>query len=155
MQIKEFKRAVAKFPTGVCVITTNFNKKKWGITANSFVSVSLVPALVSFCLDKKSNSFDAFKNSNNFSVSILAADQAEVSKHFACSIFDKFNEFDYEISKSGAPLIIGASSFLDCKKYQEIESGDHYIFIGEVLKTQIDESKSPLVYFAKSYSEIK
>jgi flavin reductase (DIM6/NTAB) family NADH-FMN oxidoreductase RutF len=46
---EEFKEAVGKFPTGVCVITTNFNQKNWGITANSFVSVSLVPALVFFC----------------------------------------------------------------------------------------------------------
>ena len=155
MQISEFKKAVGKFPTGVCVISTIFDEKLWGLTANSFVSVSLSPPLISFCLDKNSGSFVAFQNSDFFSVNILANDQEEISKHFAQSFADKFSGIDYDLGQFNVPHIKGIVSLLECKKYSEVDGGDHVIFIGEVLKTQVDDSKLPMLYYARSYRDLK
>lgn len=156
MQNEEFKLAVGKFPTGVTVITTNQGSKLYGFTANSFASVSLEPHLISFCLNKEAYSFDAFSDAEYFSISILSSAQADISGHFARHSADKFKGVDYELGKhSNSPLIQGAICFIECKKYNIFECGDHSIFIGEVIKTQIDEDKSPLLYFSKSYLEIK
>ena len=156
MQIDEFKKAVGKFPTGVCVISTFSNNRLWGFTANSFVSVSLSPPLISFCLDQNSESFNAFSCAEYFSVNILGHDQENISKHFSYKSENKFLTIDYLPNYyMETPLIIGAASFLGCKKNQQIECGDHFIFVGDVQKTQIDNAKDPLVYFAKSYRAIK
>ncbi len=156
VQIEEFKQAAGKFPTGVCVITTSFNDLLWGFTANSFVSVSLVPPLVSFCLNKEAGSFRAFSSSKYFSINILASDQQEIAKRFAHSLPDKFANVDYKLgTESKTPLITGATSFIECRKIKEFECGDHFIFVGEVLQINIEKTKSPLLYFAKSYREMK
>ena len=156
IQIEEFKKAVGKFPTGVCVITTSFNSLLWGFTANSFVSVSLSPPLVSFCLNKKAGSFDAFLGSKYFSINILASNQQEIAKQFSQKNSDKFTNVDYQLgAESKTPLITGSSSFIQCKKFKEVECGDHFIFIGEVIQIACEESKLPLLYFAKSYREMK
>lgn len=156
MRIEEFKAAVGKFPTGVTVISTNSDNKLYGFTANSFTSVSLVPNLVSFCLDQKAGSFKAFFTTNSFGISILSQDQKYISRHFASSIIDKFAGINYYTgSLSQAPFINGAICFLECKKYKQIECGDHYIFVGEVKRATVDNTKSPLIYFAKSYKGIK
>ena len=68
MQSDEFKAAVGKYPTGITIVSTNYANKFYGFTANSFTSVSLDPALISFCLNVKSGSFDAFFNTKLFSV---------------------------------------------------------------------------------------
>ncbi|MFK7974267.1 MAG: flavin reductase family protein [Rickettsiaceae bacterium] len=154
MRIEEFKQAVGAFPTGVCVIATVFNNKLWGFTANSFVSISLSPPLISYCLDAKSTSLPAFKQAEYFAISVLANDQAEISRHFAQRINNKFSSIEYHLAKSGVPCINGAISFIECKKVKAIECGDHLMFIGEVIKTQRDHNKMPLLYFAKSYREI-
>ena len=44
----------------------------YGFTANSFTSVSLDPALISFCLNVKSASFDAFFSTKYFAINILS-----------------------------------------------------------------------------------
>ena len=45
---------------------------------------------------------------------------------------------------------------LECKKYDQILAGDHYIFIGEVIKSTLDNvNNSPLIYFGKAYRELK
>ena len=156
IQIEEFKKAVGKFPTGVCVITTSFNSLLWGFTANSFVSVSLAPPLVSFCLNKAAGSFDAFIGSKYFSINILASNQQEIAKQFSQRSSDKFANVDYQLGvESKTPLLIGGSSFIQCKKFKEVECGDHFIFIGEVIQIACEESKLPLLYFAKSYREMK
>jgi len=153
---EEFKEAVGKFPTGVTVISTVDDNKLWGFTANSFVSVSLKPSLISFCLNIESGSFQAFNQAENFAISILASDQADISKHFAHKGIDKFSNIKHEVSNSsGVPLVTGAVCFIECKKYKQFECGDHMIFVGEVIKTKIDQTKFPLVYFAKSYKEIQ
>jgi flavin reductase (DIM6/NTAB) family NADH-FMN oxidoreductase RutF len=152
---KDFKKAVGKFPTGVTVISTVYNTKLWGFTANSFVSVSLEPQLVSFCLNKNAGSFQAFFNSNYFTISILASDQAEISKNFASKSEDKFANIDYKLTNdTKIPLIMGAVCHIECSKFEQFECGDHVIFVGEVANAEINDNKSPLVYFAKSYTEL-
>ncbi len=156
MQSEEFKAAVGKFPTGVTVISTFYDDQLWGFTANSFTSVSLEPRLISFCLNKGAGSFGVFREVSHFAVSILSNDQADLSTHFASQIPNKFESVEYKIGEySNAPLLNGAVSFVECKKYDQFECGDHFIFVGEVGNIFIDETKSPLLYFAKSYMDLK
>jgi flavin reductase (DIM6/NTAB) family NADH-FMN oxidoreductase RutF len=153
---EDFKAAVGKFPTGVTVISTSHNDQLWGFTANSFTSVSLEPRLISFCLNKQAGSFEVFSQASHFAVNILASNQSELSTHFASRQTDKFASVYYDIGKfSKAPLLNGSVAFIECKKYAQFECGDHDIFIGEVETISIDETKSPLLYFAKSYTEVK
>lgn len=151
MNINDFKHAVGKFPTGVCIITTQYQNQLFGFTANSFVSVSLSPALISFCLDKKALSLKAFEHSAYFVVSILAEGQSSVANKFAYSGAEKFVGADYDINTHQIPMISGSVSYLECKNYQNIDCGDHIIFIGLVEKVSIDDSKKPLLYYGKEY----
>jgi flavin reductase (DIM6/NTAB) family NADH-FMN oxidoreductase RutF len=156
MDVSEFKASVGKYPTGVTVISTKHQNLLYGFTANSFTSVSLFPQLISFCLNKTSGSLSAFKSEEYFGISILASDQSSTSLHFASRINDKFNNVNYSLGKlSGCPLIEESICWIECSKYRQLECGDHYIFIGEVLGAKILNDKSPLLYFSKSYQEIK
>ncbi len=90
---ERFKQALSTLPTGVTIITTLYNNKLFGFTADSFTSVSLLPPLVSFCLDKQAFSMSAFTSSKYFAVSILAEDQEDISRHFSKFNTDKFAVF--------------------------------------------------------------
>ena len=94
MRIEEFKAAVGKYPTGVTVVSTKYNNKFYGFTANSFTSVSLEPALISFCLSIKAVSFDAFLNTRNFVVNVLSNNQADIAVRFASSVPNKFQNIE-------------------------------------------------------------
>ncbi len=156
MNKNEFKNAVGKFPTGICVITTNHEDKLYGFTANSFASVSLSPALISFCLSKEAGSFDAFFNNHFFCINILASDQSDVANHFATKNIDKFQNIDYKLSANNKlPIINGALSVLECSKFKAFECGDHYIFVGEVQNAAAKDGKDPLLYYGKSYKNIE
>ena len=148
MQSDEFKAAVGKYPTGITIVSTKHGNRFYGFTANSFTSVSLDPALISFCLNVKSASFEAFFNIKYFAINILSTSQIDLATRFASSNIDKF----------GVPLISNVLSWIECEKYKHVECGDHYIFIGKALKVTVNnnlDSISPLVYYGKSYKELK
>ena len=81
---KAFRRALGNFATGVTIMTAqNEQGERVGVTANSFNSVSLDPALILWSIDKKSSSFDIFQQASHFAVNILSAAQIELSNKFA------------------------------------------------------------------------
>ncbi|MCP5369157.1 MAG: flavin reductase family protein [Rickettsiaceae bacterium] len=151
MHIDDFKHAVGKFPTGICIITTQYQNQPFGFTANSFVSVSLVPPLISFCLNKKALSLDAFEHSEYFIINILSEDQSDIASKFARSGIEKFVGMDYHVNNHQIPIIPNNISFLECKHYKNFDCGDHIIFIGLVEKVTIDSNKKPLLYYGRQY----
>lgn len=147
-----FKDVMARFPTGVTVITTKFANKQFGLTANSFTSVSLDPPLILFCIAKFSGSYDAFMQTSSFAVNLLTQDQEQIAKHFASKILDKFENISYITSAKNNIILSNSLGYLELKKYATHDAGDHSIIIGEVINGKIDKNAIPLQYLDRNFS---
>ena len=145
-----------RFATGVTVVSTvNESGEFFGLTANSFTSLSLDPPLVLFCLDYKALSFDAFRETSNFVVNVLSEGQKELSAHFARSSVDKWNGIEYEIWNTGCPVLPQSIAVLECLTVTRHEGGDHLIIIGQVERFRYDENEiKPLLYYKGRYGAI-
>lgn len=140
------RRALGNFATGITVMTAmSADGKRVGVTANSFNSVSLEPALILWSLDKCSGSNPVFECSNHFAVNVLSADQLELSHHFAAPHEDKFRGIEFTDGQWGSPLLPDCAARFECEKYQTIDGGDHWILIGKVLGFT-DSGSPPLLY---------
>lgn len=63
MNISKYKKVLSKYATGITVVAKKAtNNLVTGITVNSFVSISLKPAYISWSLDKTASSYKKFKN---------------------------------------------------------------------------------------------
>lgn len=143
-----FKEVMGSYPSGVTVVTTvDANNQPIGLTANSFVSVSIDPLLILWCIDKKSSSYEAFDHSDYFTVNILAADQGDICWAFASRTEpDRFSKCSWELSENNVPIIKDAFANLECKKHSVVDAGDHYILIGQVVNIQKTEKEAMLYY---------
>ena len=153
---RKLRDTFGRFATGVTVVSTvNGSGEFFGLTANSFTSLSLDPPLVLFCLDYKALSFDTFRETSHFVVNVLGEDQEELSAHFARSSVDKWNGVDYETWKTGCPVLPESIAVLECLTVARHEGGDHLIIIGQVERIRYDESETkPLLYFKGRYGAI-
>jgi len=149
----EFRAAMSHFASGVTVVTTEHEGKRYGMTVASFASLSLHPPLVIVCIEKSVKSHDAIAAAGRFGVSILALDQKDVSGRFASKRDDKFDGVAVREGALGVPLIEGAICTLECRIHQQLPGGDHSIFVGEVVDAQMREA-APLVYFRSAYREL-
>ncbi|SDR48230.1 3-hydroxy-9,10-secoandrosta-1,3,5(10)-triene-9,17-dione monooxygenase reductase component [Paraburkholderia fungorum] len=130
---KILRNTLGAFTTGVTVITTlGADGRRYGVTANSFSSVSLAPPLVLWSQSTTSRSHPAFRDTERFVVNILAVDQIHVSDRFAKSGDDKFDGVEIDEGVAGLPIIRGASAFLECRKMATYPGGDHVVFLGLV-----------------------
>jgi flavin reductase (DIM6/NTAB) family NADH-FMN oxidoreductase RutF len=144
--------AVARFPTGVAVITACDPKGGLlGVTVSSLTSVSLEPALLSFSLSRNLRSLDRFVGAENFAINVLREDQRSISTQFATQGGDKWNGVDWYEGPHGCPIISPNVATFECQKYASYEGGDHLIFLGRVLRLEIAEEGKPLVFYRSRY----
>ena len=73
---RDFRNALGTFATGVTIVTAMAaDGIPYGVTCNSFASVSLNPPLVLWSLGMFSQGLTTFQNASHFTVNILGASQ--------------------------------------------------------------------------------
>lgn len=129
----DMRQALGQFVTGITVVTC---KKRdgslYGMTVNSFNSVSLDPPLILWSLDNSSTHHDDF--AQGFVVNVLSAEQISLCNQFAKSDETKrFDGVEFEIGTSGHPVIKDALASFECSSWAVYAGGDHQIYVGEVI----------------------
>lgn len=151
---KTFRSAMAQFVSGVTVVTTGHEGKRFGMTVASFTSLSLEPPLVLVCIERRVASHEAIREAGHFAVNFLSAEQQALSNQFASRAEDRFAGVATTSGINGDPLLDGALCTIECRLTEALPGGDHSIFVGEVLSAKITEA-APLVYFRSGYRELK
>ena len=83
---RDFRNALGTYATGVTIITAMAaDGKPYGLTCNSFASVSLNPPLVLWSLGMFSQGLSIFQNASHFAVNVLGASQQALANKFAKS----------------------------------------------------------------------
>lgn len=148
---RELRDALARFATGVTVVTTRTESGPLGITANSFASVSLDPPLVLWMPAKASGRFTPFTRAERFAIHVLGAEQRDISQGFVSEgdIFDRLETSDAD---DGTPLIQDCLARFHCVTHAVHDAGDHAIVVGRVLDAQHREG-TPLVFASGRFGE--
>ena len=152
----QYRKVAGCFTTGVTIVTTqNADGQSYGLTVSAFTSVSLDPLLVLVCLSRHLSGLEAFEQSNRFAVNLLAADQEDLSNHFATPGTDR-TQGPYVSGQTGIPVLEGVLARLECTVTDWHTGGDHTIMMGEVQSAAIvNGEKEPLLYHGGRYRELK
>ncbi|MEC3976444.1 3-hydroxy-9,10-secoandrosta-1,3,5(10)-triene-9,17-dione monooxygenase reductase subunit [Amycolatopsis sp. H20-H5] len=148
----EFRSVLGHFCTGVAVVTGHDGTAPAGFACQSFSAVSLDPPLVLFCPAKKSRTWPILAAAGHFAVNVLAGDQQEISAVFGARGADKFAQVPWTPSPSGAPLIEGALTWIDCDLEAVHDAGDHHVVIGRVTALGPPSDARPLLFHCGRYT---
>lgn len=152
----DLRSALGHFTTGVCVVTAHFGRgTPYGLTVNSFASVSLEPALVLWSLQNDSDCITVFEEAKKFVVNVLSADQQELSTIYASKGSHVLAPEHCRIGKSGAPILRGSIASFECNSWAKYPGGDHQIFVGEVMAIETNTNKKPLLFNSGQYRELR
>ncbi|MFT5692342.1 MAG: flavin reductase (DIM6/NTAB) family NADH-FMN oxidoreductase RutF [Oceanicoccus sp.] len=152
----DLRSALGHFTTGVCVVTANFKGgTPYGLTVNSFASVSLEPALVLWSLQNDSDCIAVFEGAEKFAINILAADQKDMSTIYASKGNHVLAPEHCRLGKYGAPILRGSVASFECNSWAKYPGGDHQIFVGEVMAIETNTNKKPLLFNSGQYRELR
>jgi 3-hydroxy-9,10-secoandrosta-1,3,5(10)-triene-9,17-dione monooxygenase reductase component len=148
---RAFRHALGSFATGVTIVTTLGEAgERFGVTANSFSSVSLDPPLVLWSLSNRSRALGAFAACRHFAVHVLRASQIGLSNQFARP-GDKFAGVQVETGPDGVPMLPDFLARFVCRNERVVEGGDHAILLGRVASFEYADG-DPLLFVQGEYA---
>jgi flavin reductase (DIM6/NTAB) family NADH-FMN oxidoreductase RutF len=147
---EELRSVFGTFATGITVVATGREEPR-GMTANSFTSVSLDPALVLVCVLRESALHAAVLENGEFTVSVLRSEQEPAARYFADRSRPRGErEFEriesWTAPQTGIPVLTGSAAWLECKLAAVYDGGDHSIFLGSVLGVGREPDCAALLY---------
>jgi flavin reductase (DIM6/NTAB) family NADH-FMN oxidoreductase RutF len=145
---------MSRFASGVTVVTARQGEERVGLTASSFVSVSLDPPLVLVCVSRTLQAHAIIEAERAFAINILGAHQLDVALRFAGlkpELTDRFEGLAWTAGVTGAPLLKDSIASLDCRLHASHPGGDHTIFVGEVVGAAVSKTGEPLVYHSRGW----
>ena len=152
---REFRDALGQFATGVCVITANPEGwEPFGLTVNSFASVSLEPPLILWSLQNDSEMIEAFNKAERFTVNILRTEQEDLSTQYAKKGDHCLAAGHYEMGSSGTPVMPATLVSMECELEARHPGGDHVILVGRVTELSQRDAGAPLLFCAGGYRQL-
>ncbi|MBA2474996.1 MAG: flavin reductase [Actinobacteria bacterium] len=153
----ELREAMRRFAPGIAVVTLNAGGLRLGITVASLVSLSLEPPLVGVSVGTSSSAHEPLREAGQFVVNLLAGDQERVAQHFARSGVPPialWSGISLRESPQSEPQLEGALAWITCRTRDELDAGDHTIFVGEVLSLELGRPGAALVYVGGGYRSV-
>ncbi len=162
----EFRAALSQLAAGVALVTVHDEgedggpSEDAGMTATSFLSVSLEPPLVLISVREDSRMDELLARTDLWAVSLLGEQHRTLASRFAMKgrLSDRLLFADTAYHRgpaSGAPLVDGALATVECRTEQRIAAGDHLLVIGRVLEARVPAPDGrPLLYFRGAYRQL-
>jgi flavin reductase (DIM6/NTAB) family NADH-FMN oxidoreductase RutF len=156
-----YRRALGTYATGVAVVTiaaepNDSNVVALGMTINSFVSVSLEPRLILWCVDDASERGKLFALADVFAINVIGDSQQGLADRCARRQSYRLTQSDVQAGPSvgSAPVVRGGLARLSCRVHERHQMGDHLVIVGEVVDFDADEGEG-LTYFRGQYGRIE
>ena len=155
---EEFRKALRHFPAGVTLVTVQADDRRHGLTVSAFASVSAEPPLIMIIIENRHHAHSLLEEPGAvFAVNILGEDQSELSNRFAwVKDEDRFAMGNWTTATTGAPVLVDALAWLDCRIHARYPAGSHTIYVGEVAASSVPvEEAPPLVYWNRGYRKLR
>lgn len=135
------KTALRMIPYGLYVLTAEGqNGSVAAATVNWVTQTAFSPPLVVVGVKADSGAHALIKERGTFALNVLGKGQQEMAVNFFKSHEREGNSIGgeaFEMSPSGAPLLLKAPAWVECKLVETVERGDHSIFVGEVTEAGV------------------
>lgn len=137
----EYRLAMARLASGVCVVSARQGSLDLAITATSVTSVSVEPPTVLFCVYSEARLAEAVMPGDRWAVSILGPRATAAADWLASPgrpAVGQLNAVPHHFGEhSGAALLDQAAAWLECETTWTKQAGSHDVVVGRVLSSAI------------------
>jgi flavin reductase (DIM6/NTAB) family NADH-FMN oxidoreductase RutF len=141
------RRVLWKLPSGLYVLgTTDGAERRNGMTVNWVTQVSFAPKLVAVAVEQSAFTHELLLASPVFALNLVGEEDRAIVRKFTKPVDvdlagATLNGFAFHAGVTGAPILDQAVAYVDCEVREQLECGDHTLFVGEVVDAgfQADE----------------
>lgn len=143
------KKAILRhFPYGLYVITVARDGEDHGMTANWLTQAAFEPPMVVVAIENTSKTIAMIRDSHHYAINLLLSDQRELAGKLGKSSVQSPQKLKGIKTKpapvSGAPVLVDALGWIECRVVATLPAGDHTLVLGEVVGAGIERQGAPL-----------
>lgn len=155
--IRDIKMVDLSYPRQVVLVTsraevkdkfsTNVYEKDNVLAVDWHMPVSMEPKMYAIAIGKNRFSANLIKDSGFFCVNFISNDLTEVVKYVGTQSGEHIDKFaktgleTIECNTLACFAIKDSVGFIECELVNQVDSGDHIIFIGKVVHTTVNDEK--------------
>lgn len=141
------KTALRMIPYGLYVVTARHGDDISAAAVNWMTQVSFQPPLIAVGLKNDSATLAHVKGSGQFAVNVLGTGQKDIAFAFFKPTQvegDLVSGYPFETKTTGAPLLLDAPAWFECRLTDLVERGDHAVVVAEVIEAGVRRESRPL-----------
>jgi flavin reductase (DIM6/NTAB) family NADH-FMN oxidoreductase RutF len=153
MSVSPLAAALGKVPSGLFVLTLGHDGNETGMLTSWVMQAGFEPPMVTVALRHDRYVANWLAEGAPFVLNLLAEDNQKLVSHFGRG-FDQdqpaFAGLELIRTAAGLPALADALGFLECRPKTQVESGDHHIFVAEVVAGHLKMEKQPYIHVRRN-----
>jgi len=142
------KTVLRMFTYGLYAVTARHGDEASAMTANWVTQSSFEPPLIALAVEADSHTRKVIEASGMFAVNIYETGQRELAGQLGKTWAKHHEKFDAVATRpgpaTGSPLLDAALGWVECKVVGSVPSGDHVLFVAEVVEVGLNREGAPL-----------
>ena len=145
------RRVLWTMPYGLYVVGSRAGDRRNGMTLNWVTQLSFDPKLVGVAVEVGAFTAELIAEGRVFSLNIVDREDRAIVRKFTKPVEvdaagGTMNGFPFHDGRTGAPVLDQALAYVECEVRQEVPTGSHVLFVGEVVDAgfQKPEGTAPL-----------
>jgi flavin reductase (DIM6/NTAB) family NADH-FMN oxidoreductase RutF len=132
------RRVLWAMPYGLYVVGSRAGDRVNLMTLNWATQLSFDPKLVGVGVERQSLTHELMEAGRVFSLCLVDREDRAIVRKFTKPVevdveAGQANGFPFHHGRSGAPILDQAVAYVDCEVRQDVDLGNHTLFIGEVV----------------------
>jgi flavin reductase (DIM6/NTAB) family NADH-FMN oxidoreductase RutF len=143
-----------RWPAGVSVVVAEVDGRRAGLTVSSLTSLSLEPRLIGISIALDASLHELLREADEWAVSMLSGEQEALAQHFARSVppIALWNGID--VREDDPRLLMAAAGWIIARTIDQIPTGDHTLFVGEIQSIEEGTAETSLAYVHRGYKSL-
>jgi flavin reductase (DIM6/NTAB) family NADH-FMN oxidoreductase RutF len=142
------KKTLRLFTYGMYIATTaNRSGETGSMLVNWVWQISFEPRMMALAVEDTAHFLGVLRESGVFAINVLETGQREFAGHFGKStvkVGDKLEGYEWTPGSTGSPLLTEALGAVECRVISEQQTGDHILFVAEVVNAHYNRDGEPL-----------
>ena len=130
------KSVLDHFPYGLYVVTVSHDGAEHGMTANWITQAAFEPPMVAVAVENESRTIEMIRDARHFAVNLLQEGQRDLAAKMGRTSAQAPQKLKGIKTRpgpeSGAPVLVDALGWVECRVVATLPAGDHTLVLGEV-----------------------
>jgi flavin reductase (DIM6/NTAB) family NADH-FMN oxidoreductase RutF len=153
MSVSHLAEALGRVPSGLFILTVRHKSSDTGMLASWVMQAGFEPPMITVAVKRGRHVAEWITAEENFVLNLVGENQKSLLSHFGRGFEpgqDAFAGLAVERSAHELPILSDALGHLECSRRNFIDSGDHRIFLAEVVGGRILPDGQPYVHIRKN-----